>query len=128
MALAAAFPGAQVVGLEPDGESVGRARAELARRGLGNARFEQMGLEDVSEAGFDVVLAYDCLHDMSDPLAALSRCRGLLKGSSEAPAEGVLLWFEPHGSDDPYENREILGARMVAGIALNCVATSMATG
>ena len=41
---------------------------------------------------------------------------------------GTFLWFEPHGSDDPYENREILGARMVAGIALSCVTTSMANG
>lgn len=141
VALASAFETASVLGIDPDGSSVQRARELVEDRGLDNASFRQCGIEDLTpddamappsqqqqqqqppgSLGFDLVLAYDCVHDMVDPLAALAGMRALLSPS------GVLLWFEPHGSDDPYENRTILGARMVAGLALNCVTTSMASG
>lgn len=122
LSLAAAFPDAEVLGIDPDAESIAAAGEELRRRGLGNARFEPAALEDVTGEPFDLALAYDCIHDMTDPFAALASLRKLLR------VGGVALWFEPHGSDDPYENREIFGARMVAGIALNCVTTSMAAG
>ena len=147
LALSRAFPHATILGIDPDKASVAGARDRLRggatgagangprARGTdgadedGPVAFAACRIEDraaISAAAgsdpFDVILAYDCVHDMADPLGSLRAIRSLL-----AP-RGVFLWFEPHGSDDPYENREILGARMVAGIALTCVTNSMAHG
>ena len=129
------LPHATILGIDPDKASVAGARDRLrgGATGAGANGPRARGTDGAAEMGtspsphaasriappsprppaatFDVILAYDCVHDMADPLGSLRAIRSLL-----AP-RGVFLWFEPHGSDDPYENREILGARMVAGIA-----------
>jgi SAM-dependent methyltransferase len=134
LSLARAFPHADVLGIDPDGASITAATDRLREASApANARFEKTGVEQVEKSlegdGVDLVLCYDCVHDMPDPAACLSAIHRMLGGArSDGAPPGAFLWFEPHGSDDPYENREILGARMVAGIALNCVTTSMAQG
>ena len=147
LSLARAFPGAEFVGIDPDPASIVRARQSMATRGLGGGgsggvvSFHCAAIDDVAPllGGREVAvaLAYDCIHDMVDPDAALASIHALIGGGGgggsggddgDAAGGGCFLWFEPHGSDCPLENREILGARMVAGIALNCVTTSMAAG
>jgi len=128
-ALASAFPNATIIGLDPDESSIAAAQEELMRHQLPNVQFQQKFLEDLNpaEVSFDLILAYDCIHDMPDPQHCLGLTSRLLR-RSPSEGDGVVLWFEPHGSDNPYENRDLMGARMVATIAFQCVTTSMAMG
>ena len=70
IALAAAYPAAEVIGIDLDRASIDRARKNGAARGS-RARFD---CRDVAELGrgFDVAIVFESLHDMSRPVDVLS--------------------------------------------------------
>ena len=44
-------------------------------KGIGNLRFERARAQDFAGSGFDLVTMFDALHDMGDPVGALSHMR-----------------------------------------------------
>ena len=75
-AVAERFPASTIVGYEPSGHAVARARRRVA--GLANATIRQaLGEELPVGASYDLVIALDCMHDVPFPdrvAAAIRRC------------------------------------------------------
>lgn len=71
--VAHAYPGVRVDGFDPDGPSVELARRHAAGADLGGrVRFHAVDAGEVGEEdAYDLVLALECLHDMSDPVSVL---------------------------------------------------------
>ncbi|HXF36129.1 MAG TPA: class I SAM-dependent methyltransferase [Actinomycetota bacterium] len=88
IAIARAFPKVTVVGLDLDEASVAEARANAAAEGLDErVSFEVRDAADPGLAGgFDLVLAFETIHDMNDPVGALRAMRAL-----RAPGGTVLV-------------------------------------
>jgi SAM-dependent methyltransferase len=95
IALAGAYPGVRVDGLDLDPESVADARRNAADAGLAErVRFDVRDAADAGLAGrYQLVCLFDALHDMSRPVEVLRACRSLL-----APG-GTLLVMEPAVGD-----------------------------
>lgn len=121
LALARAYPKAQIVGFDPDAASVRRARETAGD--LGNATFVEGLIGDIeAKDGFDIATLFDCLHDMADPVATLSDIRERL-----APG-GALMVMEPKAADDLADNINPLGAMYYGFSLFHCMTQSLAEG
>jgi 2-polyprenyl-3-methyl-5-hydroxy-6-metoxy-1,4-benzoquinol methylase len=118
--LARAFPDSQLVGYDYHEASVATARTRAAEAGLTNLRFDVGTAEDF-DGTFDLICLFDCLHDMGDPLAALTHIRGAL-------ADGAtLMLVEPASHDRAQDNhRSPLGRLFYAISTMICVPGSLA--
>lgn len=124
LAIARAYPASRVVGVDPHKDSIVRARGLVSDAGLENVEFRDVPLEDIGDSeAFGLILAIDCIHDMTDPVAALTRIHNLLD-----PAEGSLFWSEPTGSHDPVENRNPVGKMRATLSPFHCLTVSLAEG
>jgi hypothetical protein len=76
---AQAFPAARFLGVDIDGHAVTTAQSRRARLGLGNAAFV-VGDAAALPAGprFDVITAFDAVHDQRSPQQVLRRVRAAL--------------------------------------------------
>ena len=88
IAIARGFPLARVVGLDLDEASIGEARANAAASGVADrVTFETRDAADPRLAGtFDLVCAFETVHDMCDPSGGLAAMRSL-----RAPTGTVLV-------------------------------------
>jgi 2-polyprenyl-3-methyl-5-hydroxy-6-metoxy-1,4-benzoquinol methylase len=85
LAVARAYPRADVVGFDSDAASIAEARAEAAERNVA-VRFERGDAAELAAAGsFDVVLLLEALHDLARPVEVLAAARAALQ------ADGALL-------------------------------------
>ncbi len=81
LTLAEAFPRSRFDGYDPSRYAIERAHANLAARGLANVAFHQESSDDLpSRPAFDLVLTFDCLHDMPHPDRAAQAVRRCLTG------------------------------------------------
>jgi len=66
--LAEAFPNSRCVGVDPSAAAISLARERAAEMGLTNIEFVEASGEDI-EAGsdYDLVITFDCMHDMAFP-------------------------------------------------------------
>src|SRR5262245_21393109 len=71
--IARAYPRITVDGFDVDGDSIGAARANAASYGLGErVRFTQVDAASVpAAADYDLVTAFECIHDLPDPVGVL---------------------------------------------------------
>ncbi len=85
IAVARAFPGAEVWGIDSDSASIAEARATADEQGV-RVRFECADAAELVTSGpFDVVMVLEALHDMARPVETLAAVRAALS------ADGVLL-------------------------------------
>jgi hypothetical protein len=72
--IALAYPEATVDGFDLDGPSIAAARRNAREAGVDSrVRFHQ---EPLSGTGYDVVCAFECIHDLPDPVSVLAAMRG----------------------------------------------------
>eukprot|EP00996_Jenningsia_fusiforme_P000275 NODE_1226_length_1628_cov_34.694744_g1091_i0.p1 GENE.NODE_1226_length_1628_cov_34.694744_g1091_i0~~NODE_1226_length_1628_cov_34.694744_g1091_i0.p1 ORF type:complete len:182 (+),score=39.65 NODE_1226_length_1628_cov_34.694744_g1091_i0:998-1543(+) len=125
LAMAQALPKALVVGVDCDPYSVATAQSRAASKNLSNVRFiccsvEAMEKRDEWHQGFDLVLAYDVVHDMGRPREGLSAMIQVLS------SQGFVLWSEPKGHSDPLLNRNPR-SRFAASLSpYHCLTVSLA--
>jgi SAM-dependent methyltransferase len=121
LSLAAAFPASNFVGYDLDQTSLERARASAAEAGLSErARFEQRRAEQLPEAEeFDLIMAFNCVHDMTHPVDALKGVRRAL-----AP-HGSFLWSEARASDRLEDNVGVLARNMYAASCMHCMTVAL---
>jgi SAM-dependent methyltransferase len=88
IALAHAYPRAQVLGVDLDQASVTEARAQAAQAGVADRVTFQVGdaTHPIGEGRFQLVTVFEALHDMGDPIGVLRAARALL-----ADDAGVLV-------------------------------------
>jgi SAM-dependent methyltransferase len=86
--LARGYPLVSVDGYEPDPASVELARRNVAATSLGGrVRIHQLDITTAANCGpYDLVTAFECLHDLPQPVAALAAMRRLA-----GPAGTVLI-------------------------------------
>ncbi|MEM7272494.1 MAG: class I SAM-dependent methyltransferase [Actinomycetota bacterium] len=84
--IAAAYPASTCVGYDPSGIAIGMARDRATEAGLDNVRFVEAPAEALPGDGdADLVLCFDCLHDMPHPDRAVAAIR------SAMAEDGTLL-------------------------------------
>ena len=80
LTLAAAFPRSEFNGYDPSRHAIDRAERHCASQHLANARFYHEAAEGLpANPVFDLVLTFDCLHDMPYPDRAAQAVRRCLK-------------------------------------------------
>ena len=76
--LATAYPNAVVDGFDPDPLAIERARAHAASRDVADrVHFHAVDAATI-EGAADLAMAFECIHDMSDPVSVLTAARRAL--------------------------------------------------
>ncbi|MCH7914208.1 MAG: methyltransferase domain-containing protein [Deltaproteobacteria bacterium] len=121
--IGSAFPRSVILGLDPNAYSIERARSLAEESGAGNVEFLCGTMEQLpKDRNYDLILAFDCIHDMADPV-------GTLKGIRETlTKDGIFFWVEPTGSHDPIENRNPIGKMRATLSPFLCLTVSLADG
>lgn len=80
IAIASAYPEAHVDGFDVDAPSMDAARSHADAAGLsGRVEFHTVDPSASEVAtGYDVVTAFECIHDMADPVGVLARMRQMV--------------------------------------------------
>ncbi|MDY7102884.1 MAG: class I SAM-dependent methyltransferase [Actinomycetota bacterium] len=77
--LARAYPNSHFVGWDPSSHAVEMGERRVEGLGLDNVTFENHRGEDLpAGAGYDLILAFDCIHDMTHPAEVLAAMRGAI--------------------------------------------------
>jgi 2-polyprenyl-3-methyl-5-hydroxy-6-metoxy-1,4-benzoquinol methylase len=124
IALARAFPAAEVIGIDPDEESIRRAKAAAASEGL-ETRIRFVASDSAraqKNSGFDLITLCDALHDLAEPLATLQQLRALLK------PDGTLFVVEPKAADRLEDNRNPVATTFYGFSVFHCMTQSLARG
>lgn len=95
IALAQAYPSVLVDGFDLDARSVKVAKANVAAAGMeGRVSVAVRDAADLEHKGrYDLVMAYECIHDLSDPVGVLRAMRAMC-----APGGMVLIMDENTGA------------------------------
>lgn len=122
--LAAAFPASQFTGYDFSAEAVKSAQREAEQRGLANVTFL---LRDVTELdqhqAYDVVTAFDAIHDQAQPAQVLAGIAAALRPG------GVFLMVDIDASSELPDNLEHpLGTFLYCASTLHCMTVSLGLG
>ena len=122
--VAMAFPNSKFTGFDVDSTSLARAREKAERMGVADrVIFEQVPAEQIPDVErFDLVMAFNCIHDMANPRGALAGIRRALKRG------GVLLWSEADMADRLEENLTPAGRTIYGASTMHCMTVSLAQG
>ncbi|MGO6673560.1 class I SAM-dependent methyltransferase [Rhizobium leguminosarum] len=115
--MATAFPKSQFTGIDFHTHSIEHASKHAG--GMSNIRFETARAQDFEGAGFDLVTMFDALHDMGDPVGAVSHIAKALK------PDGTLMLVEPMAGDSLADNLNPVGRVFYAASANTCVPASL---
>jgi SAM-dependent methyltransferase len=121
MILARAYPTSTFRGFDFHEPSIERARKSAADAGVADrVTFDLASVTDYPGDGYDVVLYFDALHDVGDPIAALEHSLETL-----APG-GTVAIVEPIAGERLEENLNPVGRLFYAGSTILCVPSSLA--
>jgi 2-polyprenyl-3-methyl-5-hydroxy-6-metoxy-1,4-benzoquinol methylase len=117
IALARAFPRARIDAVDADEASIGEARRLAADAGVADRiTFHRAAVEDAPLRGpYDLVTAFECLHDMPYPVRALRRIHEL------AGRGGAVLVADEAVGDSLEENRSFVGRLNYNFSVLHCL-------
>jgi len=113
-ALKKAFPRAEIVGMDPDQESIRRAQAVAPQ--------VKFLTEMPKGPSFDFITLCDVLHDLAAPEQTLREIRALLK------PEGALFIVEPKAADRVEDNRDAVATTFYGFSLFHCMTQSLARG
>jgi 2-polyprenyl-3-methyl-5-hydroxy-6-metoxy-1,4-benzoquinol methylase len=118
IALANAFPQAEIVGVDPDAASIRRAS-----EGNKEVRFLVGEVSSIKKGEvFDLITLCDVLHDLKEPVQTLAQARALLK------PDGTLFIVEPRAADRLEDNRNAVAATFYGFSLFHCMTQSLARG
>jgi 2-polyprenyl-3-methyl-5-hydroxy-6-metoxy-1,4-benzoquinol methylase len=122
--VARAFPQSRFTGYEIDATGIEQARIKADEAGVaGRVTFEQVPAEEIpDEHRYDLIMAFNCIHDMSNPRGAL---RGMFRGLKP---DGTVLWAEAKVSDRLEENLNRRGRMLYGASVMHCMTVSLADG
>jgi 2-polyprenyl-3-methyl-5-hydroxy-6-metoxy-1,4-benzoquinol methylase len=122
--MARSFPKSRFTGVDASERAVEIAREETETQGLTNLRFE---VRDAAEIGgsdaFDLVTAFDAIHDQARPDDVLAGIAGALR------PDGVFLMQEIGGSSDVQQDAaHPLGTFLYTVSCMHCMTVSLSSG
>lgn len=122
--MAKAFPASRFAGYDIGESGLESGRAEAARMALTNVRFDRVDVTGLpSETKFDMITAFDSIHDQFAPDVVLRRAREALA------SDGVFLMIDFKFSSDIAENIGNKLAPLHYGISvMHCMTVSLAQG
>jgi 2-polyprenyl-3-methyl-5-hydroxy-6-metoxy-1,4-benzoquinol methylase len=118
------FPASRFTGYDLSEEAVALARAEAAELGLSNARFEAKDVNHLDEPeAADLVTAFDVIHDLPHPGAALAAIARALRPG------GTFLMVDIAASSHLHENlHHPFGPIVYGSSVMHCVPVSLGQG
>lgn len=121
IALAKGFRNIRIDAIDPDEQSIKEAKINAANEGVADRiDFHMNTIEDAElEGGYDLVTAFECLHDLPYPVQALSRMREL------AGQSGAVLVAEVAVGETLKENTNIFGHICYNFSVLHCLPQAM---
>ncbi|HEY2753099.1 class I SAM-dependent methyltransferase [Phenylobacterium sp.] len=118
--MAEAFPNSHFVGYDFHEPSIEEARRHAKAHGLAErVSFSATPVKEIKDTGFDLVTAFDCLHDMGDPKGCARQVRRILKD------DGAWMIVEPIAGDRPADNLNPVGRLYYNASTMICVPTSL---
>ncbi len=122
--LAERFPGSLFIGVELCEGPVSTARQQAGHQALDNVRFENADLLSYQPVDrFDLITAFDVIHDLAFPDKVLSRCHQWLKD------DGEFLMMDVNASSHLENNLEHPFAPFLyTASTLHCMTVSLAQG
>jgi ubiquinone/menaquinone biosynthesis C-methylase UbiE len=119
--MAQAYPRARITGCDLHAPSIERARVQARAAGVEDrVTFEARDCTRLPRETYDLVTAFDVIHDLPDPVAALSAIRNALR------PDGTFLWVE--FSHDAAESSPPLRKALQSASTLYCVSVALAGG
>ena len=122
--LAAVFPNSQFVGYDLCEEAIAAANSEVAERGLSNITFETRDVSKLDNvAEFDLITAFDAIHDQAEPAVVLDNISKALKD------DGTFLVQDIKGSSVLENNFDNPVAAFLYTIScMHCMTVSLSQG
>ncbi|MEU5954610.1 methyltransferase domain-containing protein [Streptomyces sp. NPDC047525] len=120
--LAEAFPASRFRGVDMSETGIAAARAEAARRGLANVRFDVADSAELT-GSYDLITAFDVIHDLARPARTLSAIADALRD------DGVFLMGDIAASSKLEENLDHpLGPALYTFSVFYCMTVSLGEG
>ena len=122
--MARAFPSSRFTGYDFSTEAINKAKTEAAARQLDNAYFEVKDAANLwQQDTYDLITAFDAIHDQSRPAEVLQGIAGALK------RDGVFLMQDIAGSSFVEKNlSHPLGPFCYTISCMHCMTVSLAQG
>ncbi len=121
IALARAYPHAHVDGFDVDLLAVERARAHAAHHGVDDrVRFHAVDAASI-EGPADLAMAFECVHDMSDPVGVLTAVRRAL------PDDGHMLVVDERTRDRFEGTADALESYLYGWSIFDCLPAGLAS-
>lgn len=118
--MAQAYPNSRFFGFDAHAESIQTARQRAGEAGVADrVRFEVASLKNYDGAPYDLVMIFDTLHDLGDPVGAAAHMLSTLR------PEGTLMIVEPYAHDTLSRNLNPLGRMMYAASTFFCTPNSL---
>ncbi|HKJ10796.1 MAG TPA: class I SAM-dependent methyltransferase [Ornithinimicrobium sp.] len=112
IAMALAYPNVRVDGMDLDAESIEAARGHAAAYGVGDrVRFHLIDAASAPQGDYDLVTAFECVHDMADPVAVLSAMRQLA-------AHGATVLVMDERVNETFTGEPDFAERLMYGLSL----------
>lgn len=120
--LAMAYPASRFVGFDFSEDAIAAARREATSLGIANARFEVRDVADLVEVeAFDVVTAFDAIHDQAHPARVLAGVSRALRPG------GTFLMVDVRASSNVEDNLDHpLGTFLYTVSTMHCMTVSLA--
>jgi SAM-dependent methyltransferase len=122
--LARAFPASRFTGFDSLASAVDAGRAEAAAMGLTNAAFEVRDVAELDlDGAYDLVTAFDAVHDQARPADVLAQVRRALRPG------GTFLMVDIQASSHLEQNLALpWGAYLYAISTYHCMSVSLGQG
>ena len=119
--MAKAFPNSRFFGFDPHPGSISAAQKTATNEGLSQrADFAVATAKTYPANSYDLVCFFDCLHDMGDPVGALSHVKETLA------KDGTCMLVEPFAQDALEDNLNPVGRLFYAASTMVCTPASLA--
>ncbi len=122
--MAQAFPASRFTGIDFSDEALTVGRAEAAAWGLSNANFESQDAASIdSAAAYDLILAFDAIHDQAHPAMVLANIHRALRPG------GTFLMIDINASSRLEDNVELPWASFLYAVSTtHCMSVSLGQG
>lgn len=122
--LAEAFPRSRFTGIDLCADAFEAAAETARRKGLKNLVYRELDINTVSTLGeFDLILAFDAVHDQKEPQKMLATIRNSMR------KDAVFLMVDIDGSSSLEKNMDhLIGPYLYMISTMHCTPVSLAQG